>query len=547
MSETFDFIDASVERWCELDPCLALQEFGIEVPGRITDYSPAGEAERQSFFRSTIASLQAAQPGDAADSVAADNLVSRLQGRVDVYESGESVRMLNAIAAPHVSVRSIFDVMPQDNAEDWEHITARLATVPTAIAGIRESLEAGVRQGTPASLRQARLVARQCGIWGHPDRGIFAGLVGAAPDAFRSEPLTTAAIGAGAAFSEFAVWLERDLLPVADPVDGVGHDRYVLAANQWLDDRIDPLDAYQWGWEELRRINAEMARVASEVSRGATLDEARAHLDRDPHRVLHGPTALRDWLQDLMDRTVIALDPHFDLVGGQRHIEAMLAPPGGATAPYYTAPSKDGRVPGRTWYPVDGQNEFRTWRQVSTCYHEGVPGHHLQHVAAAVGPGIDRVRRSLFSSGHGEGWALYAERLMDELGYLDDLGDRLGYLQCQALRAARVAIDIGLHLHLDIPADDPVAGGQPWTAETAFELAVRTTGETPAHLASEIDRYLGWPGQAICYKLGERVWLEARTEYLARHSSSTLREFHRESLGLGHMGLAAFRRELARR
>ena len=139
----------------------------------------------------------------------------------------------------------------------------------------------------------------------------------------------------------------------------------------------------------------------------------------------------------------------------------MIAPPGGAAAMYYTGPSEDFSRPGRTWYPTMGKTRFPLWREVSICYHEGVPGHHLQ--VAQVRYLSDRLNRfqrlAGFTSGHGEGWALYAERLMGELGYLDNPAFELGMLSAQAMRAVRVIVDIGMHLELAIPATSATTPG----------------------------------------------------------------------------------------
>ena len=141
----------------------------------------------------------------------------------------------------------------------------------------------------------------------------------------------------------------------------------------------------------------------------------------DPARAVHGEDALRGFLQDLMDRTIAALDgPHFDIPAPVRKVEAMIAPPGGAAAPYYTGPSEDFSRPGRTWYPTQGRTVFPLWGEISTCYHEGVPGHHLQIGQVRYRKDqLTRFQRTVWISGHGEGWALYAERLMDELGYFE--------------------------------------------------------------------------------------------------------------------------------
>jgi uncharacterized protein (DUF885 family) len=182
-------------------------------------------------------------------------------------------------------------------------------------------------------------------------------------------------------------------------------------------------------------------------------------------------------------------------------------------------------------------------------YHEGVPGHHLQ-IATGVhqAESLNRFQRLLgWVSGHGEGWALYAERLMQDLGYLTDDGDLMGMLDAHLFRAARVIIDIGMHLELEIPAGSGFHDGERWTPELGLEFMLTRTITDPAHVHDEIDRYLGWPGQAPSYKLGERLWLQLRDESRRRDADAfDLKGFHMRALKLGSMGLdnlgAALRR-----
>ena len=227
----------------------------------------------------------------------------------------------------------------------------------------------------------------------------------------------------------------------------------------------------------------------------------------------------------------------------------MISPPGGAAAMYYTGPSEDFSRPGRTWYPTQGRTTFPLWREVSTCYHEGVPGHHLQVAQVKyLAKELSRFQRAFgYISGHGEGWALYAERLMGELGYLDDPAYELGMLGAQAMRAVRVIVDIGMHLELAIPMSERYHPGETWTGALALPFVIERSCEPEDFMRSEVDRYLGWPGQAISYKVGERVWLEARADAQRRHGSEfDLKRFHSYALDLGGMGLGPLRDELAR-
>ena len=285
-------------------------------------------------------------------------------------------------------------------------------------------------------------------------------------------------------------------------------------------------------------------------SPGATLDEVRHELDNDPAKAVHGEDQLRDWLQELMDDAMGFLidNQHFDIPNAIRRVEAMISPPGGAAAMYYTGPSEDLSRPGRTWYPANGRTVFPRWSEPTTAYHEGVPGHHLQVAIATVNSQtLSRFQRNTFVSGHGEGWALYAERLMDEFGFLENPEYRLGYLYAQAFRAARVVIDIGVHCGFPIPADFGWHAGEQWTPELMFEFLSARSSSDDEFNRSEINRYLGWPGQAISYKLGERVWLDLREQAKAKHGASfDLKKWHAHGLGLGNLGLDLLKSEMAR-
>ena len=197
---------------------------------------------------------------------------------------------------------------------------------------------------------------------------------------------------------------------------------------------------------------------------------------------------------------------------------------------------------------------FPRWGDVTTCYHESVPGHHLQIAYAKVQAGsLTRIQRTAFIPGHGEGWALYAEQLCDEFGWFENPDHRMGFLSAQMLRTVRVIVDIGMHLGMRIPDGTTLNdgtkfhGGEVWTPEMAYEFSLHETGCSEAFLSSEIDRYLGWPAQAIAYKIGQREWLAARDDArIAEGSTFDLKAWHTKALRLGAIGLDQLRTELAR-
>jgi uncharacterized protein (DUF885 family) len=441
--------------------------------------------------------------------------------------------------------------MPVEGEQAQRDLAARMAAVPQAYADLRRTYAQSAEQGRVSARRQVEACARQCASWSAPGSDYYAGLVqgSQATGALRAD-LDHAAQAAAAATAELGRFLETSLLPLAPERDAVGRDRYALASRAFLGATVDLDEAYAWGWTEIRRLEAELARTAGQIVPGGTVAQAVAALEADPARRLAGRESLRAWMQELADSTIAELNgTHFDIPEPARRIECMIAPTSEGNI-YYTGPSEDWSRPGRMWWSVpDSVQEFSTWKEVSTIYHEGVPGHHLQ-IAEAVfrKDRLNRWQRLLcFVSGHGEGWALYAERLMEELGYLSDPGNRLGMLDQQLLRAVRVVIDLGVHLELAIPAGTGWHEGEIWNLGLAWEFLRSHSQEGDDSLRFELDRYLGWPGQAPSYKLGERIWLQARQEAQARKGADfDLREFHSQALALGSLGLDPLRESLAR-
>jgi uncharacterized protein (DUF885 family) len=555
-SPVFEISDSFVERFAALDPVFATLEGISGYDHQMTDYSPDAVEERVEHARATQRALAAAAVRDERDRVAADVLRADLETTVELYDAGEHLRDLNVIASPVQGIRMVFDMMPTETESDWDVIAARLALVPQALSSYQAALAEGVRQGLVAARRQAVECTRQAETWAGLDStpAFFLTLVdqfdasGVEQPALRSK-LVAVAERAGAGYAALGRFLAEEYSPHAADRDAVGPDRYRVLSRVFNGMEIEPRETYEWGWGELHRIEAAMGEVAERILPGEPIGAVIEHLDTDPARSIDGVDEFRAWLQELLDTTVVALDGvHFDIADRVKRVEAMISPPGGAAAMYYTGPSEDFSRPGRTWYPTLGKTRFPLWDEVTTCYHEGVPGHHLQiaqvrHLAGE----LSRYQRTLAgTSGHAEGWALYAERLMGELGFLDVPDYELGMLAAQAMRAMRVIVDIGLHLELPIPESEPFHPGEPWSPELALPFAIEHSRKGADFMTSEVDRYLGWPGQAISYKVGERVWLAARDDARRRGAAFDLKDFHRRALDLGPMGLAQLQRELER-
>jgi uncharacterized protein (DUF885 family) len=430
----------------ELDPVWATLAGITGFDDQMADLSPAGFEARAELDRRTIAAVRAVTAASEPEQVARAAMLERLGLAVERYEAGDTTSDINVIASWMHSVRAVFDLMPVDGEDAQRDLAMRMAAVPAAYAGLRRTYAAAAAQGRVAARRQIEACAKQCSSWLSAGGGFYAGLVERtqATGTLRAQ-LDKAAQAASAATAELGSFLLTDLLPLAPERDAVGRERYALASRSFLGAAIDLDEAYAWGWAEVRRLETEMARVAGQIVPGGTVEQAVAALEADPARRITGRENLRSWMQDYADATIAGLHgTHFDIPAPARRIECMIAPTNGAGI-YYTGPSEDWSRPGRMWWSVpDGTEEFSTWREISAIHHEGVPGHHLQIAERNFRKDrLNRWQRGMsFVSGHGEGWALYAERLMDELGYLDNPGNRLGMLDQQLLHAAQVVIGI---------------------------------------------------------------------------------------------------------
>ncbi|MET9018810.1 DUF885 domain-containing protein [Actinopolymorpha sp. NPDC004070] len=559
MGRTDEIADRYVDDYAAADPVGATFAGIAGYDDQLTDYSPDGFTRRADLARAAVRELEETEPADERETVARAAMLERLGLELERHDAGVTTSDLNVVASPLQDVRGAFDLMPTDSEAAWAAVAARLARVPEALGGFRRTLAEAAAGGRVVSRRQIEACADQCRSWLPPEDDFFGSLVAqaevdsegaAAGPALRAD-LSRGAEVARQAVADFERFLRDELAPKGRATDGVGEEQYALASRYFLGAAVDLAETYAWGWDELTRIETDMRGVADRIVSGGTVADAVAALDADPERRIADKDSFRDWMQELADRTVTELaGVHFDIPDEIRRIECRIAPTSDGSI-YYTAPSEDLARPGRMWWSVPkGVTSFATWKEVTTVFHEGVPGHHLQVAQTVVRKDLlNRWQRLLcWVSGHGEGWALYAERLMDELGYLDEPGAKLGMLDAQAFRAARVVVDLGLHLGYPIPPN--AFGwrvGEKWTPELALEFMLAHTRIDEDFLRFEVNRYLGWPGQAPSYKVGERIWLAARDDAKARKGSTfDLKGFHRAALDLGSLGLDPLRDALAR-
>jgi len=474
---------------------------------------------------------------DPAEPVLAAALRERVASELALDDAGFTTALLAPLATPVHAVREVFDKLPRESDADWERIAEHFAQVPVALQAYAATLRESARRGHVVAARQVLGAAAQCERWIGPD-DFYGRLAASGPDDPR---LAAGAEDATRATAEFAAFLRRELLPLAPERDGVGRELYSVTARAFLGDDVDLDETYAFGWAELARLTAEMQTVAAELG-ASSVEEAAAALDADPARRLHTPDELLGWLQQRVGETVEAIDGvHFDLPAVSRAPQCRISD-ASAGVMYYAQPDPAFTRPGRiVWAPAEASH---TWREVTTLHHEGVPGHHLQIVTALAEPGLHPWQRSMAHvHGYVEGWAHYAERLCDELGLLRDPGERLGMLYGQRWRAARIVIDMGLHLDLPIPPGNGFTDESRWTPELGVAVLRAASGAEEQAARFEVDRYFGWPAQALAFRTGARLWQQIR-DAAARRPGFDLRTFHMSALRLGPLGLGPLRKAL---
>lgn len=538
----FRLSDKYITEATKLSPITATFLGIPDFDDQLDDFSLEGSKKKPELIRRTLHTLAGMPPQNEDDRIAASVMYERLSSELALFDSHEAQLVCAVIASPVINIRQVFEVMPHESAADFKNFTARLNAVKGAHDSWKSSLIDLAKMGKKAPKRQVSGVADQLKAF---SKGAYVGIAKRIDPENKYPDLHTAATSADASAGELGEWLRTVYLPDAVDADGLGAARYSVWARHYTGADLDLRNTYEWGLKDLTRINKRMWEVAEQIRPGAkSLKEVAEFLDRDPKYLVQGSDVLIEMLKEFTEEATAQMDGvYFDIDERIKFCDARLAPEGSAAAPYYQSPSEDLSRPGTTWFPTQGKNVFNWWRIPTMWYHEAVPGHHLQVATTIIEK--DRLTRfqrtEAWTSGHGEGWALYAERFMDELGAFKDPGLEMGHLSAQAWRAVRVVVDIGLHLGYEDP------DGKVWNYDSAVELLMTHALLEEDFAKSEIDRYLGIGGQAISYKVGERVWMNAREDAKKRIGDRfSSKKFHAFALQLGPMGLDPFEEELSK-
>lgn len=569
-------LDAYYDLICQADPVGASTRGDLRLNDRLPDVSPEAIAAQRAEAADLLARVRRLD----RSTLRGEDLIDAdlLEYTLDLSDRGATYlpeqMPINALEGPHITLPQMYLQLPLATEQNVADYVTRLEKIPTLIDQQIENMRAGVKAGrVPPKVILAETVA---GIRAHctpeiaakPSVSPFYTPLRTRGD---TDPLAARAgkaIGSGIvpAFERLAAFVENEYIPAcrdtigaAQGVDGIGFYEHQLRHHTTT--KLTAQQIHEIGLAEVARIKAEMMRVIDETDwadKAKYADTARSD-ERFAKFVAFLRTDSRFYFtsEEEMLKGYRAIGKRVDpeLVGlfatlprltwGIRPIPRFAAP--SSPAAYYYPGSTRSGVPGYFMVNTYDLKQRPKYGMISLTLHEAVPGHHFQGAIADEIPSQHPYRSAMWYTAHGEGWALYAESLGLEMGddarsatnpngrgLYSDPYDYFGRLSDEIWRACRLVVDTGMH-----------AFG--WSRQQAIDYMLANSAGTELDTVSEIDRYIGWPGQACAYKLGEIRIRELRARATAALGPAfDKRLFHDELLNAGSIPLAVLEKRIDR-
>jgi uncharacterized protein (DUF885 family) len=505
---------------------------------RLADNSLAAQKAWEAKEDVWLADARAIDPAAIVDgSLKATYAIVReaLEGSVAARVCRNELWRVSQIAGWQVALGYLVTIQPVGTEQAEKEALARWASLPAYLDDEIANLREGLRLKYSAPKGNVRIVIAQMNsllastgadqpFLSPAARDNGPGFAGAYEQLFRGQILP--------AFARYRDFLEQEYLPVARDEIGVssnpgGIDCYAASVRQFSTLPVSPKDVHAIGLAQMDAIMGEMKAIAERSFQTSDVAALLTTLRTDPKYLFKSREELIAYSQAALARAKAAMPQWFGL---QPKADVAIEPyprfreknaPG-----EYNAPAEDGSRPG-LFYISAYQAELKSKSgPEATAFHETIPGHHLQGAIALERRSNHAIGRYLFNSGYAEGWGLYAERLADEMKLYSSDTDRMGMLSAQAMRAARLVVDSGMH----------TLG---WSRQQAIDYMLAHTTEEPGGVASEIDRYIIWPGQATSYLLGMLEIRRARDDAQRRLGSRfDIKAFHDRVLEDGSVPLS---------
>lgn len=526
---------------------VGVHTYDDRLPGATEEDLARGERETRAFIEALTKVSRAALP--PADQVSYDLFGSELADRLDARKFGEEQLLLNADSGFHTALARLPDEVPLTTISDYENYLSRLRQFPRvfdeSIALMRKGLARGMTPprvaiaGVDATAAAHAVATPEESDLYKPFTTFPAGFPAADRARLQAAGRQAVAESVLPSYRRFRDFLRDEYLPqsrttlaAADLPEGREYYRYLIRHFTTLD--LTPEAIHELGLEQVARIRGEMDGVMKKTGWSGDLASFLQFLRSDPRFYAKSADELlkeASYIAKQMDGKLPSL---FHKLPRQPY---GVAPVPAAMAPKYTSgryvsAPVGGTQPGWYWVNTYALDKRPLYNLEALTFHEAVPGHHLQGALAQELEGLPQFRRFLYVDAFGEGWGLYSEWLGTEAGFYTDPYRDFGRLGYEAWRAARLVVDTGIH-----------ALG--WSRERAIDyLAANTT--LPLHeVTTEVDRYISWPGQALCYYLGFMKIRELRARAEEKLGAQfDVRDFHDAVLANGALSLPALEHQI---
>ncbi len=521
---------------------------------RWTELNLAAIASRQAADRAALARLLAIDRSalNAADQLHRDTFAWLLQARVDRQRFREHLQPVTHQGGPQ-QADNIAELMPFQTAADYHRWLSRMAALPALIDQTLVLMQEGLRarlvpprvlmSRVPAQIRRQLTDDPRASGFFRPFRAFPPAVGEADRAALQGQAQAVIAQQLQPAYRKLLAFVENEYLPrtresvsAADrPNADEGRAYYDFLARDYTTTEQNAEQIHATGLREVARIRAAMDEARRDAGFSGTLTEFFVHLRSDPKFFKKSPAELLEAYRAIAKRIDPELVRAFRVIPrlpyGVRPIPDNIAPD--TTTAYYQPGAADGSRPGYYYVNLHKPEVRPTWEMMPLSLHEAVPGHHLQFARAAELSDMPAFRKNAYFVAYGEGWALYAEKLGYDMGLYDDVHDRFGQLTYEMWRAVRLVVDTGLH-------------AKGWSRQQAIDYFSAHAPKTEQDIVNEVDRYIGTPGQALAYKIGEMVISQLRRDAeQALGTKFDLRDFNDALLATGSVPLAALQTRMA--
>ncbi|MDX1448521.1 MAG: DUF885 domain-containing protein [Acidimicrobiia bacterium] len=547
MSDTIDALaDEFWDVWMESSPLLATVYGDHRFDDRLGPVSRQDEAAVVSQLRSIADRAASVESVENSDALTRDILVATIESNLGLVESG----LYTAPISPYLGVQSLVPQTLSRSAaqtpDQAEMLLTRVRAIPAWLTEVEERVREDLADGiTPTHTNLDRVLAQIDASVGAPIEQDPMMQIGTPPDwdgeqAWRELLRHAVEEGVRPAFARHRDFLAEVAAPVARPDElagllhmSDGEARYELVVRSFTGLETSADEIHRIGIDEATgALRDEFASIGSKALGLDDPADVIARLRSDPELRYDNEEEMLEHARRTIDRAWEEVPPWFGIMPRNK-CEVVPVPPGLAPSmppAYYGVGAPDGSRPGR-YYLNTYQPQTRTrFDAEAFAHHEAIPGHHFDRTLASELTDIPRFRNYAADIAHAEGWGLYAERLADEIGLYSSPIDRLGMVSSDAWRAIRLVVDTGIHLH-------------GWTRQEAIDFFAAHAPITLETITVETDRYIGMPGQALAYKMGQReifrLRKKARTELGERF---TYPGFHDVVLGNGSVPLSVLGR-----